>query len=401
MLIIASVILVIWSVQLWLALRIRRAVPALSSLPPAALESWPKLSIVVPARNEGLHVAQALASKLSCGYSSLEVVAIDDRSTDDTGAIIDRAAAADPRVVPLHVTTLPEGWLGKLNAMAQGLERATGDWVLFSDADVHVEKGVLERLVSWAEAGNIDLVAVFPRMHPVGLLIDGALATMLRVLAISGRSWRANDDASSIGMSVGAFTLVRRQKLLASDAVAHLKMEVADDVAIGAYLKQCGARCRIMVGRSEVHLVFMDSVASMARSADKGGGMVGFSWWRSVFFALMPVTLDVVLPLAAIASGGAARLVGIAVFAVATATHLVLSLHFDGPLRGVLLWPIGEAFMGALTLRAGLRAWRDQGVYWRNTFYPRSVLEAGRRLDIMTMRVRPPTATTGPSPQGG
>jgi hypothetical protein len=390
-LILASLVLVIWTVQLALARRIRAAVPALSTLPrPPARAAWPRLSIVVPARDEGLHVAAALASKLACGYPSLEVIAVDDRSTDDTGAIIDRAAAADPRVVAVHVAALPDGWLGKLNALARGLDRATGEWVLLSDADVHVEPGALERIVAWAEAGGVDVVAVFPRMHRVGLLIDAALSSMLRVLTLSGRAWRANDDASDIGVSVGAFTLVRRALLVESDVVAHLKMEVADDVALGAYLKQRGARCRVFVGHADVHLVFMDSIGAMVRSADKGGGMLGFSWWAPFVFALAPVALDVGVPVAAVAAGGAARLVGALTLAVATLAHLTLSAHFDGPRRGALLWPLGEAFMGALTLRAGLRAWRQQGIVWRRTFYPRAVLEAGQRLDLVRMRVRAP-----------
>lgn len=390
LLITASLVLLGWVAQLWLALRIRAALPVLRDLPAPARDAWPTVSMVVPARDEGLHVAAALASKLSCGYPALEVIAIDDRSADDTGALIDRAAAADPRVAAVHITALPDGWLGKVHAMARGLERATGAWVLLSDADVHVEPGALERIVAWAEAGAIDVVAVFPRIHAVSPLIDASLVATIRVLPLAGRAWRANDDASSIGMSVGAFTLVRREMLVESDALAHLKMEVADDVALGAYLKQRGARCRVLVGHGDVHLVFMDSVAALMRSADKGGGMMGFSLWRAALFALLPTALDVAVPALAIASGGAAALVGGATLAIATATHYVIVRHFDGPLRAVPLWPLGEALTGALTLRAGLRAWRQQGVFWRRTFYPRAVLEAGRRLDVVSLRVSPP-----------
>ncbi len=392
MLIVSSLLLLGWLCQLALALRIRASVPVVASLPAPARDTWPTVSLIVPARDEGLHVEGALASKLACGYPSLEVVAIDDRSADETGAIIDRAAARDPRLVAVHVTELPDGWLGKVHAMARGLERVTGEWVLLSDADVHVEPGTLERLVAWAEAGGVDLVAVFPRMHPVNLLIDAALAATVRVLTLSGRAWLGNDDASGVGMSVGAFTLVRRSMLVESDALGHLRMEVADDVALGAYLKARGARCRVLVGHADVHLVFMDSLGALARSADKGGGMLGFSWWKTVIFALLPTTLDVVLPAAAIASGGETAMVGAATLAVATATHVVLTRHFDGPLRGALLWPIGEALVGALTLRAGLRAWKNQGIYWRRTFYPRAVIEAGRKLDMISMRVTPPDA---------
>jgi hypothetical protein len=395
-LILTSLILLFWCMQLLLAVRITRAVPRVADLPAPTRDAWPRLSMIVPARDEGLHIGAALASKLACGYPSLEVVAIDDRSTDDTGALIDRAAAADPRVVAVHVTSLPEGWLGKVHALAEGLARVSGEWVLLSDADVHVEPGALQRIVAWAEAGGIDVVAVFPRMHPVGVIIDAAVAAMVRVLTLSGRAWRANDDASGIGMSVGAFTLVRRAALVESGALGHLRMEVADDVALGAYLKQRGARCRILVGHGDVHLVFMHSVAAMVRSADKGGGMLLFSWWRPVLFALLPSVIDVVIPACAVAAGGAARAVGVAALAVATATHLVLARHFDGPRRGALLWPLGELFVGGLTMRAGLRAWRDQGVYWRGTFYSRAAIDAGRRLDMIAMRVTIPDAARSP-----
>lgn len=390
MLILASLVLLGWCVQLWLALRVCRALPVVADLPAPDRDSWPRISMIVPARDEGLHVAAALASKLSCGYPSLEVVAIDDRSADDTGAIIDRAAAADPRVVAVHITELPAGWLGKVHAMARGLERVTGDWVLLSDADVHVEPGALERIVAWAEAGKIDLVAVFPKMQPVGLLVDSALGAMTRVLPLSGRAWRANDDASSIGVSVGAFTLVRRALLAESGVLEHIRMEVADDVTIGAFLKQHhGARCRVLVGHGDVHLVFMESLAALARSSDKTGSLIGFTWWRPIIAGALPFTVDVAIPAAAVAVGGPARVAGAAALAVATATHLLLGRHFACPVRGSLLWPVGQVIMGAMTLRSGLLAWKDQGIYWRRTFYSRAALEAGKRLDVATLRAHP------------
>lgn len=390
MLIPASLVLFGWCVQLWLALRVVRALPVVADLPAPVRDEWPRVSMIVPARNEGLHVEAALASKLSCGYPSLEVVAIDDRSDDDTGPIIDRAAATDPRVVAVHITELPEGWLGKVHAMARGLERVTGEWVLISDADVHVEPGALERIVAWAEAEKVDLVAVFPKMQPVGPLVDSALGAMTRVLPLSGRAWRANDDASSIGVGVGAFTLVRRALMVESGALEYARMEVADDVTIGAYLKQQhGARCRVLVGHGDVHLVFMESLGALARSSDKTGSLLGFTWWGPVIAGVVPFALDVAIPVAAMAAGGPARAVGAAALAVATATHMLLGRHFACPVRGSLLWPVGQVIMGALTLRSGLLAWKDQGIYWRRTFYSRAALEAGKRLDVRTLRAKP------------
>src|SRR6185295_18068332 len=94
-----------WLLQLLLALRIVRAVPSTQAVAgPAQRETWPKLSVIVPARDEGEGIEAALESKLACGYPALEVVAVDDRSADDTGKIIDRLAARDARIVEAHVT---------------------------------------------------------------------------------------------------------------------------------------------------------------------------------------------------------------------------------------------------------------------------------------------------------
>lgn len=382
-----SVLFVLWCVQLALALRVCASVPALSSITAPAPAAWPTLSMVVPARDEALHIEAALRSKLACGYSPLELVAVNDRSRDDTGAIIDRVAASDPRVTAVHLDALPDGWLGKLNAMARAAERATGAWVLFSDADVFVEPGTLQRLIAWAEAERVDFVSVFPQAHPVGWAVDAAVASGLRVLALAGRAWTVNRDGEGVGAGVGAFILVRRETLRATDALRVLRMEVIDDMAMGVLAKQSGARCRLLAGRALVHLEFMDSLDSLARSADKGGGTLGFSWWKPLVLAALPFAVDVGVPVAAIASGGAAALVGVATLAVATLTHGVLVAHFDGPRRGALAWPLGVAVMGALTMRAGLRAWRRQGISWRDTFYTREALERGRRLDMTAMRV--------------
>lgn len=383
----ASLALAAWCAQWFLAWRITRAVPPLSSARAEPLDRWPRLTMVVPARDEARRVEAALRSKLSCGYPELELVAVDDRSTDGTGDIFARVAAEDPRVKTARVDALPAGWLGKLNAMATGLRRATGEWVLFSDADVHVEPGVLQRLIAWCERERVDVAAVFPRIAPAGAVIDAALTHSLRVLSLSGRIWKANDDASHVGLGVGAFTLARRRWLDETDALSVLRMEVADDVALGALLKQRGARTRIFAGRDEVHLHFLETFEALARSADKGGGMLGFSLPRTLALALLPAAFEVGVPLAALASGGAAAALGLACLAVATAAHLTLNLHFRCMPWSAPLWPLGSLVTAYCTLRSGLRAWRRQGVSWRDTFYPRDVLEAGRRLQITSMRV--------------
>jgi glycosyltransferase involved in cell wall biosynthesis len=384
---IALLVSVLWLLQLLLTIRVLRTVPPLTDLNAPPPCRWPRLSMIVPARDEAGAIEAALASKLACGYPELEIVAVDDRSRDATGAILDRAARSDPRLRVVHVDSLPEGWLGKLHAMKRGLELATGEWVLFSDADVHVEKGTLERLIAHAEASGIDFISLFPSMRRIHPLIDCAIAALLRLLSLTGRIWSANDDRSHIGVGVGAFNLARRRVLDSTGAIDELRMEVADDVALGALLKQSGARCRLFAARSDVSLVFLDSMSAFARSTDKGGGILGYSWWKPILFSLVPLAVELAIPIAAILEGGRAAIFGAAALLFGTLTHLLLCAHFAAPLAGALLWPIGHTLNMLLTLRAGLRAWKNQGIFWRDTFYSRATLEAGRRLELPSLHV--------------
>src|SRR5262249_46544493 len=121
--------------------------PQLRDTAPALDRPWPAASIVVAARNEEAGVEPALRSLLALDYPALEVIAIDDRSTDATPQIMDRVAAGDTRLRVLHVAELPAGWLGKNHALHQGAKLARGEYNLFTDADVVLEPSVLKRAI--------------------------------------------------------------------------------------------------------------------------------------------------------------------------------------------------------------------------------------------------------------
>src|ERR1700693_4382257 len=110
--------------------------------PPAV---WPKVSIIVPARDEAEKIEAAMRSKLAIDYPDFELLAVDDRSQDQTGAILDRLAAEDPRLCVIHLTSLPEDWLGKSHAMQVAASHAQGEFVLFTDADVFFSPDLLRK----------------------------------------------------------------------------------------------------------------------------------------------------------------------------------------------------------------------------------------------------------------
>ena len=112
---------------------------------------WPKVSVVVPACNEADTLERAMSSLLACDYPNLEIVLVNDRSTDQTGHIMDGLSERDQRIHVVHLDHLPAGWLGKLNAMHQGTQRVQGQLLLFTDADVHFEPSSIRRAVSELE----------------------------------------------------------------------------------------------------------------------------------------------------------------------------------------------------------------------------------------------------------
>src|SRR5215813_7146952 len=132
-LVVAVVGLAYAGVQTWGTSRVMQGLPLLADDASPTPPEWPSVSLIVPARNEEASIGPAVRSRLAEGYPALEVVLVDDRSTDGTGAVMDAIAAEDPRVRAIHVTSLPEGWLGKLHALREGLQLATGEWLLFSD----------------------------------------------------------------------------------------------------------------------------------------------------------------------------------------------------------------------------------------------------------------------------
>lgn len=367
-------------VQLVLALRIRATVPVLSEIDAPTPSAWPRLSVIVPARNEAHGIEAALASKLACGYPNLEVVVVDDRSTDGTGTIAARLASTDARLTVTRVDDLPPGWLGKLNALSVGVASASGDWLLLSDADVHVTKGTIERAIAHAEAHEVDFIAMLPRMHAVEPILDACVTGMIRTTALVGRTWSANDDASKIGVGVGAFNLVRRSALERSRGLAYLRMEMADDVALGAMLKASGARCRFFAARDAVHIVFAERLGVLSRGVEKGGGLLGFSLLRTLAVACAWLAIDVAVPFVALATQSPlAAALGAAQLVLLTAMHVVLARHFRLPMRGALLWPIGTIVGIALLARSGALAWWRGAIVWRGTSYGRAEIEAGRR----------------------
>ena len=178
----------------------------------------PRVSIIVPACNEEADIEATLTRLLALDYDNYEVIAVDDRSTDRTGEIMERVAAGAPpgRLQVIRISDLPAGWMGKPHAMWSAGNQATGDWLLFTDADVLFKPDVLRRAVAYAEAEPADHLVLFPRMIMKRPGEKMMIAFFQTLFVFGHRPWKVADPKTRDHIGVGAFNMVRRKVYEAS-----------------------------------------------------------------------------------------------------------------------------------------------------------------------------------------
>lgn len=361
------------------------SVRRVSSLRPPRPAVWPRVSVIIAARDEEETIGSALRSRLSEQYPDAEYIVVDDRSTDRTGQIIDAIAVTDPRVRPVHLDSLTPGWLGKVNAMNEGLRLATGDYVLFSDADVHHAPHTLATIIAHCEDKGIDHVAVIPTLWSSTFGLDVFMNVFVRFLLTIVRGWRVADPESRASVGGGNFCLVRRSALERIDGgLAALRLEIGDDVALGQMLKWSGARQALLSARGHVSLAFYRGLPEAIRGFEKNSfAVAGFSVVRqsALLAALLLVELGVFAGLALATSHDLLVLGGVTL-AVTVARDLAVARWAGRPTLASLLWPLGVLVLVWSGLRSMVMTLARGGVEWRGTWYSLASLRAGRRLRI-------------------
>lgn len=374
----------VWAALLVGTLRTLRHVPRLGELDPPALDEWPKLSLVCPARDEAAHVEAAMKANLSADYPNLEIVAVDDRSTDETGAILDRLAAEDPRLRVVHIREAREGWLGKLAALDAGVAEVSGRWLLFADADVSLAPGALARVVAYCEDRGLDYLTASPSLVSAGFLGDACYATMAVSMTGAGRLWAVADPNSDAVAGMGAFILFRKSLFDRTEGLEWLRLEVADDVGLGLLAKRAGARCAVVNGRGLIDLPWYSGVPEMFDKLQKN--------WVAILGRFSPLRLGLIsmlvlwCTLSGLAAAFAPRPSWAPAAALAPALMIVTS-WISGRWVGLRPWPtlfvpLGWLLMVAMMVYANVQAVRRGGIVWRGLVYRREDLAPHQRVRI-------------------
>ncbi len=339
--------------------------------------SLPRVSVVVAARDEERNIHAAMQSLLTLEYPDLEVIAVDDRSEDRTGAILEKLATGDERLRVEHVTELPPGWLGKNNALQLGAARASGELILFTDADVVFEPSVLLRAVSCLMDEELDHLTIGADVHTPSLLVELFVAAFMVSFVGYFRPWRMGDPNSSHTVGIGAFNLVRRQVYERAGGHTPIAMRPDDDLRLARLLREHGAKQAFGAAGGMVGVEWYPSLGEAVRGLEKNAlAGVGYRPWLLIGAA--PAQLvSMCWPFVAIfATTGATRWANLAI--VLLLVGLQVALLHGGSLRRrvALLLPAGVLLVIYAYLRAVLLTYLRGGIRWRGTFYSLQELRA-------------------------
>lgn len=355
-----------------------RKVPRIRDAAPLPDARSPRISILFAARDEEEKLPEALASLLAQDYPDFEVVAVNDRSRDRTPEILEDFARRHTKLTVVHVRELPPGWLGKPYGLQQSYENSSGEWLIFTDADVCFAPDLLRRAMATILVKQWDHMALLGWLELRGFWETLVILYFGLGLIMRFPPWRVPDPRSKVFFGAGYFQLVRRSAYEGSGTHRRLAMEVIDDMKLGKIIKQAGYRSGAALAEKSVTLRWQHGLGSIIRGVTKNF-FAGANF--RVPTAILHVSLVLVfsvLPFAALFwTSGWALLFAAASVGTAAAIEATAALwtgYF--PLYG-LTHPLGALIFAYMILRSTVvTLWRG-GIVWRDTFYPLDELKRG------------------------
>lgn len=383
-------------------LRFQKNLRYLKDIEYAVTSSWPKISFVIPACNEESTIALALESLLKIDYPNYEIIFVEDRSKDRTGEIAEKIAREDSRLKVLRIESLPVGWLGKTHALNEGSKVADGEWLLFTDADIHYSRHTLKKAMAFVLKENLDFLAVSPQLHAPGFFLHATLAQFFHQGSLSLDVKKIADPQLDYAVGIGAFNFIRRSRLEALGGFKEIRLDVIDDGALAYFAKKTGGRCGFLSGLSEVFVEWYPGLRALVRGLEKNAfAIFNYSWprlltltiavWISAAFVGIPLFFFDRIPL----STKLVYLSGLIFYFLVSGYSLQKSAGV--PALYALSLPVTVLLTPLISLRAAWLNARHKGIFWRSTFYPLFLLRREQKFKVLDMlSVRPRSGAEQP-----
>ncbi|WP_179638868.1 glycosyltransferase [Tunturiibacter empetritectus] len=349
--------------------------PAHNRTPP----DRPSIAVIIPACNEEKSIAACLTSLLQQDYAALHLIAVDDRSTDSTGAIINALATQHPaKLTALRITELPTGWLGKTHAMAFAARHAISlhhpDYLLFTDADIFFRPETLRLALAQTVTTQADHFVLLPTAT-IKSAGEGMLLSYLQVMSLwAVRTWRISDPkALRDAVGVGAFNLLRTTVYQQLGGFEALRMEIVEDLALGTRIKRQGFRQRIATGPGLVNVHWASGVSGILNGMTKNFFAIFHYNPALVLLSCLSITVFCIAPVFFVALPNT-RIAAIITLASVALLYVLSSRKSRVSPWYAVLFPVSAALIVSSILRSMLTTLKQGGVTWRGTFYPLSEL---------------------------
>jgi glycosyltransferase involved in cell wall biosynthesis len=352
----------------------------IGQLPTLPQSDRPNITVVVPARDEQDSIEATLESLLRSTGIQAQIVAIDDRSEDRTGELMDAVASkfgnSGNSIEVIHNRELPPGWLGKPYALALGVARAQAPWLLLTDGDVVFAPEALELSLRMAIEEKADHFVLVPTLTYEGVLAAGVQGSVQALGQWAARIWKVQDPKAKDFFGVGGFNLLRAEIVEAFGGMDRLRMEIVEDVSLGWLVKKELRRKSMMVlGPGLAKIAWMRGPFGIVSLLEKNA-FAGFRYSiGTAVVASALLGLQAVVPLLALAAGPwgvAACLVFYS--SVALSFHANRQLNNVTPLLAILYAP-SVLILAWAFLRSTILTLRRGGVNWRGTLYPLAELK--------------------------
>ncbi len=365
----------------FLLLLIREQFVGLTLSDDQIIDPWPVVSIIVPARNEADSIEEALKSVLALDYPNKEIIVINDRSTDATEDILARLAQEYPELQLITIDRLPSGWLGKNHALQRGAVSASGELLLFTDADIIMQPPLLRRAVSCFLTHRLDHLAIGPSFLTKGVLLNSVISVFLVVFTLYTRPWEVRRARCKGHIGIGAFNLVRASAYRDSGEHYSIALRPDDDMRLGRQLKEQGCRQEVIFGDKAISVEWYGSLREMIIGLEKNS-FAGIDYQMTKLIAsTVALFAFFIWPFVALLATSGMLWWGNLLIVILLGLCFRLTAGVVGMSGFYYLgFPFGIAVIIHIMWRSALRILLRGGMEWRETFYALDELrENGRQ----------------------
>ncbi len=340
----------------------------------------PKVTVLVAALNEEKTIGPALKSLLNLDYPNIEIIVVNDRSTDNTTQVLSTLSQQYPQLKTLNITHLPKGWLGKSHALAQGSKIATGDYLLFTDADVLFETTALSRSITFCIAHQLDHLTIIFSLIARSNLLKALMISFGFGLLLRFKPWLASNPKSKYFFGVGGFNLVRRPVYESIGGHQSIALEILDDMMLGKLIKANGYKQQVLSGMGMVELEWYTTTKALFFGLRKNLFASMDFQKRQLFGVTVILIATRIWPWVGllVSQGFTQALYGIVILSYFL-TYTVLMRAANWRLVALVYVPVLGFFELALIWYASITVINSGGVNWRDTFYPLDELKKARK----------------------